>query len=265
MGLVDIGITIRTAADNPWFDRLMASLKARAAGVPADILVEQSPELTKVEKRVRLLRRSQARYLCLLEDDTEVMHDGWLLNLVSRMGTSPNVALMNPAETRQPPEDVPASLLRDQVEEVTNACGFCMVLDREAGLEPDVRVQTMDDLWLSLAARAKGWRIVRNHAVIVRHSKLPWAADDLAPWEQGDRSRFGEGHAYYEQARHEAKRRHEARLMVEQFGDLARLTVPKELLPWADPLHERFGREQACQHSVEWLEHQEAGACAGSG
>lgn len=29
--------------------------------------------------------------------------------------------------------------------------------------------------------------------------------------------------------------------MVEVFGDLARLTLPARLLPWADPLHTDFG------------------------
>ena len=193
--------------------------------------------LTKVEKRIRLFRRSQARYLALLEDDTEVLHDGWLVNLVSRMGVHPYTAVMNPSETRDSPEDVPVGGLADEVLEVTNAAGFCMLIDRESGIEPDVRVQTMDDLWLSLAARAKGWRVVVCHAALVRHSKLPWASDDLAPWEQSDRSRFGDGDAYYERDRHEAKRRHEARLLIETFGDLARLTVPKELLDeGTDPL-----------------------------
>ena len=235
--LIDIGITIRSEQDNPWFERLMASLRAKAAGLPHGILVEQGQLLTKVEKRLRLFRRSQARYLAILEDDTEVLHDGWLLNLVSRMGVHPDTAVMNPAETRHPPEDVPPAELRDETVEITNAAGFCMLIDRESGIEPDARVRTMDDLWLSLAARARGWRVVSCAAAIVRHSKLPWGSDDLAPWEMADRSRFGDGDAYYDRDRHEAKRRNEAKLMVETFGDLARLTLPKELLDErTDPL-----------------------------
>ena len=38
--LVDIGITIRSEQENPWFERLMASLRARAAGLPHGLLVE---------------------------------------------------------------------------------------------------------------------------------------------------------------------------------------------------------------------------------
>jgi uncharacterized protein (DUF1499 family) len=72
--LIDIGITIREIKDNPWYERLVQSLERVPAGVPAEILVEAAPELTKVEKRIRLFRRSSARFLCLLEDDTEVIH-----------------------------------------------------------------------------------------------------------------------------------------------------------------------------------------------
>lgn len=239
--LVDVGVCCRTTDENPWFDRLMGSLKTRQAGLPVDILVEAGKELTKVEKRLRLFRRSSARYICLLEDDTEVLHDGWLLTMLGHMSNVLNCAMMNPLETRDALVAVPDGVLENEVDELTNVSGFCLLVDRMSGVEPDVRVQTMDDLWMSLAARAKGWRVGRSKAVLVRHSKQPWASDDVAPWEQGDRSRFGEGDGYYERERHEAKRRLEARLMVETFGDLARLTLPKELLPWADPLHEHFG------------------------
>lgn len=238
--LVDIGITIRTTDENPWFERLMASLKARRAGVPADILVEAGKELTKVEKRLRLFRRSTAKYLCLLEDDTEILHDGWLLTMIGHTSDILNCAIMNPLETREALVTVPDGVLENEVDELTNVAGFCLLVDRVSGVVPDVRVQTMDDLWMSLAARAAGWRVGRSKQVLVRHSKQPWASDDAAPWEQADRSRFGEGDGYYKREQHEAKRRVEARLMVETFGDLARLTLPKELLPWADPLHEHF-------------------------
>lgn len=241
MTLVDVGISVRQVEENPWYTRLMESLQSIPAGVPAEILVEAAPELTKVEKRLRLFRRSSARYLCLIEDDVQVIHDGWLVQMLSRMPVLQNAAIMNPAETRMEPSEIPVSELKDEVQEITNAAGFCMLIDRESGILPDVRVQTMDDLWLSLAARARGYRIVRSLAAIVRHSKQPWLSDDHTPQEQADRSRFGENHPYYKQDAHEAKRRLEARLMVEQFGDLARITLPKELLPWADPLHEDFG------------------------
>lgn len=239
--LVDIGITIRTTDENPWFDRLMLSLKTRKPGLAVDILVEAGKELTKVEKRLRLFQRSSARYLCLLEDDTEILHDGWLLMLISQMSDILNCAAMNPLETREALVSVPDDLLENSVDELTNVSGFCLLIDRMSGVEPDVRVQTMDDLWMSLEARRQGWRVGRSKSVLIRHSKQPWASDDMSPWEQRDRSRFGEGHAYYKREQHEAKRRLEARLMVETFGDLARLTLPKELLSWADPLHEHYG------------------------
>jgi hypothetical protein len=50
------------------------------------------------------------------------------------------------------------------------------------------------------------------------------------PEQQTDRSRFGEGHSYYDAGKHTAKRKHEAKLMIETFGDLARMTLPPELI-----------------------------------
>lgn len=237
--LVDLGLTVRTSESNPWLDRLLASLEAKSAGMLAEVYIEKGEQLTKVEKRVRLFRRSQARYLVLLEDDTEVLHDGWLVNLLARMSAFPNIAVMNPAETRHPAEEVPEDVLNDLTQELSYCCGFCMVIDRESGIEPDVRIQTLDDLWLSLAARAKGWRCARTEAAILRHTKTPWAPDNVPPSEQTDRSRYGEGHSYYDVSRHTAKRQHEAKLMIETFGDLARMTLPKELIQdqRIDPLY----------------------------
>lgn len=239
--LVQIGIATRTLTSNPWYDRLMSSLESKSAGIVADILVEAAPELTKVEKRIRLLRRSTAQYLCILEDDAEILHDGWLLQMVAHLSAVPNAALMNPQETRLDAAAADLGVIKDEVQEITNVAGFCVLINRASGVEPDVRVQTLDDLWMSLVARSRGYRCVRSCGVLVRHSKQPWAEDEKAPWEQEDRSRWGEGHDYYRQERHEAKRRIEARLMVEAFGDLARITLPKELLSWADPLHPDFG------------------------
>jgi hypothetical protein len=196
----------------------------------ADVFIEKGEQLTKVEKRIRLFRRSQAKYLVILEDDTEILHDGWLVNLIARMSAFPNIAVMNPAETRHPAEDVLDDVLNDLTQELSSCCGFCMVIDRESGIEPDVRIQTLDDLWLSLAARARGWRCARTEAAIIRHTKQPWASDDMTPEQQADRSRFGEGHSYYDSGKHTAKRKYEAKLMIETFGDLARMTLPPELI-----------------------------------
>lgn len=240
--LVDIGITVRSTENNPWFERLIRSLESIEPGIPAEVYIESAPELTKVEKRVRLFRQSKARMLCILEDDTEILHTNWLAEMVAQMTILDRMAILNPQETRQSlSEESATELLVNEVQELTNVGGFCMLVDRESGVEPDVRVQTMDDLWMSLAARAKGWRIGRSKGSLVRHSKAPWADDNLPPDQQVDRSRFGEGHSYYDAGKHEAKQRLEARLMVEVFGDLARLTLPTRLLPWADPLHPDFG------------------------
>lgn len=253
--LVDIGVSCRVSEpnQNPWLDRLLKSLETVSAGMIADVYIEKGEELTKVEKRIRIFRRSKARYLIVCEDDTQVIHDGWLVNLICRMSAMPNIAIMNPAETRHEPEQVPEDALNDVTQELAYCCGFCMCIDRESGIEPDVRVQTLDDLWLSLAARAKGWRCARTEAVIVRHSKQPWASDDVDPSSQPDRRRFGEGSDYYNTSKHERKRQHEAKLMIETFGDLARMTLPKHLIAdqRIDPLYAGPSHEERFKTAVD--------------
>jgi hypothetical protein len=232
---VDIGISVRDSESNPWLARLLKSLETISAGMLADVYIEKGEQLTKVEKRIRLFRRSQARYLCLIEDDAEVLHDGWLVNLICRMSALPNIALLNPAEAIKHDEKIPEAMLIDSTLELAYCCGFCMVIDRESGIEPDVRVQTLDDLYLSLQARAKGWRCAKTDAVIVRHTKAPWAQDGVQPGQQADRSRFGAEDAYYDVSRHQAKRLREAAFLIEQFGDVARMVLPKELLAVVEP------------------------------
>lgn len=229
MSFVDVGITVRFAKDNPWLDRLLASLNAVPAGVPYRLMVEEGEHFTRTEKRMRLLRRSDAPLLCIMEDDTECVQPGWLGALVHTMTTLLGFATVSPQETRAlVPE---AGLVADgQVAEALMTPGFCYVLNRAADLGWDHRISTMDDLYLSLLARSKGWRLGVVGGAVVRHTKEPWLRDDLFPWEQGDRSRFGPDAAYYQQEVHEAKRLADARLLVATFGDLARTAVPKELL-----------------------------------
>ena len=56
------------------------------------------------------------------------------------------------------------------------------------------------------------------------------AIESMSPWEQADRSRWGEGNSYYSKERFDAERRSEARLLVEQYGEMARMTLPPDLL-----------------------------------
>lgn len=228
MPIVDIGITVRSQTDNPWLARLLESLNAVSPGIPATLLLEDGEHLTRVEKRMRLLRRSTARYICIVEDDTEAIQSDWLLHLLRAMGNAPpGTALISPQETRD--AFIVPGLLKDELVEVLLTPGFCYLMDRDAGLTWDPRVQTMDDLYLSLLARTKGYRLGLCGSAVVRHTKQPWLRDDLPPWEQGDRSRFGEADAYYQHEAHERKRLAEVRILLEQFGPVAWAMVPPEL------------------------------------
>ena len=234
--LASIGIAVRSRQENPWLTRLLASLERHPPGLPnVEILVEEGARLTKVEKMNRLLRAAPGRYLALLEDDTEALHPGWLMNLIAGAQAA-RAVLVGPLEaTAEPSEEEAREVLKNTVAEISNLPGFCLVVDRDADLWFDVRCQMINDLYLSLLARSRGHRIAQVGAAILRHTKKPWAPDGTPPWDQGDRSRFGEGDAYYAQQRHQAQRVREARFLVAEFGDLARATLPGELLAVVEP------------------------------
>ena len=165
---------------------------------------------------------------CIMEDDTEVIHDGWLALLLAMMTSVPGVACVSPQETRAAVPE--AGLVYEGHAELLMVPGFCFLLDREAKPWWDVRVQTMDDLYLSLRLRSRGWRLGVCGQSVVRHTKQPWASDDLPPHMQADRSRFGAGADYYDPERHERKRLQESMFLIRHFGELARQTIPKELM-----------------------------------
>lgn len=234
---VAVGIICRSTTDNPWFDRLQHSIEQVPSGLGARTIVEQGPLFTKVEKKIRLVAACDADYLIYLEDDTEVLLPEWVTALLRPFFALPNVAVVGPLEAGYTVGVEEAEeMCRPQVAEMVTLGGFCMALNlRLLGTPWDVRVQTMDDLWVCLRARNLGYRVVRTHETVVRHTKMPWAEDGTPPWQQGDRSRFGENDAYYQQEAHRRKRLGEARFLIEQFGDMARQALPPELLAVLEP------------------------------
>lgn len=246
--LATIAVAVRSRQENPWLDRLLASLQQHAPGLPrTQVVVEEGAVLTKVEKLNRLLRHAPSRYVCLLEDDTQAVHPGWLAGLLDGLLAAPGAALAGPLECRdEPTPEQVAAALQSAVGEAASLPGFCLLVDREADLFFDVRVQTLSDLYLSLLARSRGYRCVRAGTALIRHTKAPWLRDDLAPWEQQDASRFGKDDAYYQQDRHQAKRVRESRLLLDQFGDLARQTLPPELLAVIEPSGQGPATQPGC-------------------
>jgi hypothetical protein len=237
--LIEVGIVVRSRKGNPWLERLLASLQSVENGFTnIAVRIEEGEILTKIEKKIRLFRNSTAKYLCFLEDDTEVLLPGWLHSMVNVASVDPTIAIVGPQEVKAlgVSEVALQQELRAECSEVLCLGGFCQLLHREL-LDPgwDPRISRMDDLYLCLLARSRGYRVVLNKQAIVRHTKQPWAPDDLAPWQQGDRSRFGETDSYYQQTAHQAARIHETKLLVDQFGDMARAVLPRELLAVVEP------------------------------
>jgi hypothetical protein len=79
-------------------------------------------------------------------------------------------------------------------------------------------------------------------AATVLHSKEPFLRDDKPPWEQKDRDRWGKGNAYYDEKVFTAQRVREAAILLQDYGDMAEMVMPPELLGPAKELVARRER-----------------------
>ncbi len=228
-----VGIASREGPDkNPHIKRCLGAMESFEAGVAMELRLEISPILTRGEKRQRVFSYAQARgadYVVILEDDTEIVEDHWLYHLVYPMIVGFNVGLVNPSELRHG-DPVPPKEGRGPIIEVPTAYGFCMAY--HMGWEPqyDPSISYLDDLAMSLACRAQGFRVARSGQIFMRHTKQPFASDDTPPWQQADRARWGEGDRYYDAEMFHRKRVHEAALLVDKYGDMAIDHLPHELI-----------------------------------
>lgn len=233
IGEAIVGIVSRQGPDkNPLIKRLMKSLGERDPGCNVHVQVEIGETATRGEKRQRIFTLAQLRGIhrvCILEDDTEIVQNGWLGHLLAVMNGTTAVGMVNPNETRDGvrPND---PNLNGKIIERPNLFGFCILYNVDFGPYYDPKITWLDDLAMSLQCRAKGYRLAMCGSALVRHSKEPFLSDQKPPWEQKDRSRWGEGNSYYDEAQFNAERQAEARLLVEQYGEMARLTLPPDLL-----------------------------------
>lgn len=239
------GVVSRQGPDkNPLLKRLLESLQKIDPGLPAVVQVEVGPEFTKGEKRQRLFTSARARgcdYACVLEDDTEILHAGWLAQLVSAALAVDGAGIVNPLESRDGVTVVNATA-KGRVIEGRLCFGFCMLYSLAWAPAQDPRITFLDDLAMSLQCRAKGYRLVVCGKTMVRHSKEPFLRDDKPPWAQKDRERWGEGNAYYDERVFTAQRVREAAILLGDYGDMAETLVPPELLGPAKQLLERRDR-----------------------
>jgi len=166
---------------------------------------------------------------CILEDDTEVLEDDWLVRLLQPMLFGDVLGMVNPMESKDGLTPC-APQLKGQVLEAAQCYGFCILFDLSWEPRYDPRITWLDDLAMSLQCRAAGRRVVMAGVTMIRHSKEPFLRDDQPPWVQQDRSRWGSDSSYYNQNAFDAERRAEAALLVQQYGDMARMSLPPELL-----------------------------------
>lgn len=228
-----VGVVSRQGPkENPLMKRLLESVRARRPGLGMVVQVEVGERATRGEKRQRiftLAKQQGLRYCCILEDDTEILEDDWLVKLLQPMVFGDIIGMLNPMESKDGMVPV-APQLAGQVIEHVQCFGFCIAYDLSWNPVYDPKITWLDDLAMSLQCRAAGRRVATAGVTMVRHSKEPFLRDDLPPWEQQDRSRWGEGNSYYQQDTFMTERKAEAQLLIAQYGEMARLSLPPELL-----------------------------------
>src|SRR3990167_6430726 len=137
--LVTVALAVRSRAENPWLDRCLAALQAVPCGIPdVAVRVEEGPQRTKVEKKLRLLRNCGSRYLCLLEDDAEPLTAGWLASLLLALQSVPGAAVAGPLEAGPTATRAEAeAACRPEAQGSLALGGFCQLIDAGAGLAWD--------------------------------------------------------------------------------------------------------------------------------
>lgn len=233
VGNLIIGIVSRQGPDkNPLIKRLLKSMNEKDPGIPVHIQVEIGEQFTRGEKRQRIFNLAQRRgvpYVIMLEDDTELVVNNWAAHLMSTAATGNDIGMVNPAETRDGlrPNN-PA--IQHKVIEAPNLYGFCILYTMDWHPFYDPKITWLDDMAMSLQCRSKGKRLAVCGVTMVRHTKEPFLADTKPPWEQADRSRWGEGNSYYSKEQFDAERKAEAQLLIQQYGEMARMTLPADLM-----------------------------------
>lgn len=228
-----VGIASREGPEtNPHLNRCLESLRAFDPGVAFELRTELGADFTRGEKRQRIFTyaaKRQVKYVCILEDDTEIVEHSWLYHLVYPMIVGHAIGIVNPGELRfeQP---VPEPQENRLVVEKPTAFGFCMAYNMEWQPRYDPRITYLDDFAMSMQCRAAGFRVAQTALISVRHTKQPFASDDTPPWQQADRARWGDGDRYYDAEMFHKKRVREAHVLIEQYGDMAIDHLPPELL-----------------------------------
>src|SRR5512139_3278762 len=128
VGNVIVGIVSRQGPDkNPLIKRLIKSINDVDPGMSIHLQVELGEQFSRGEKRQRifaLAHRRKVEYVCILEDDTEIVAPNWIAHLVSVAATGNEIGMVNPGETRDGIR-LANPMLQGKVIEVPNLYGFC--------------------------------------------------------------------------------------------------------------------------------------------
>ena len=241
---VSIGIASRLGLnENPLLKRCVESITNVEAGIPFELRVEIGGIFTRGEKRQRIFnwaKQSGTRFVCILEDDTEILQPGWLGALVMLCIAEPMVGMVNPLESRDGTYPGGPQEMQNVVTEAGKLYGFCILYNMSWDPVYDPLVTHLDDLGMSLLCRSKGYRLATTGHTTVRHSKEPFLSDKTPPWDQGDRERWGDRSVYYQKDKHFDARLIEAQHLINRFGDMATTSLPSELV---EELRKRLTRE----------------------
>jgi hypothetical protein len=233
IGNVIVGVVSRQGPDkNPLMKRLLKSMNEKDPGISIHVQVELGEQFTRGEKRQRifnLAKRRMVDYVIILEDDTEIVVNNWAVHLVTTASNGNDIGMVNPAETRDGLRATNPAI-QGKIIEAPNLFGFCILYSMDWNPVYDPKITWLDDMAMSLQCRSRGKRLAVCGGTMIRHTKEPFVRDDQPPWMQKDRSRWGEGNAYYDKERFDTERKSEAKLLIDQYGEMARMTLPPELL-----------------------------------
>jgi len=148
------------------------------------ILIRNDRNLGFVKAVNQGIKASDARYLCILNNDT-IVTGGWLGEMVRIIETNPAIGLLNPSSNTsgqfskdQSINDYAASLRRfsGQIQELYTCRGFCMLLKREVierlgSLDEIYHLGYFDDTDYCKRAQLSGYRTARAKAAYVYHKE----------------------------------------------------------------------------------------------
>ncbi len=148
------------------------------------VLIRNKTNLGFLKAANQGLIKSQAKYACLLNNDT-VVTKGWLRELISVAESNPRLGILNPSSTtlgqKVPLKDIDKYAgkirrYRGEYVEMAQVSGFCMcikreVIDKIGILDESYGMGYFEDTDYSRRAREAGFKMARVKASYVYHQE----------------------------------------------------------------------------------------------